>query len=190
MSVGPAIDHDYSPHNISQHAGDTMSLRHLFRQAEKIIADSSQEDLERLERICLEIRDAELELQEKAKPIMSRCIHRCGGICCRNVQIDLIIGLWDFLFIMISKPFLKEKIEECLEKEEPFFSADCVFLNDGVGPCIFPSDARPEVCLVTFCGDTSTISKEIARVKKAFFRLTWFVMTRKLKSICKWLVCR
>ena len=165
-----------------------MSLRHLFRQAEKIIAASSPEDLKGFERICLEIQDAELELQEKARPIMTRCIHRCEGICCRNVQIDLIIGLWDFLFILVLKPHLKKQIEECLEKEEPFFSSDCVFLKDGTGPCIFPPDARPEVCLVTFCDDTSQVKKEISRIKRKFFRLMWFVLMRRPRAVAKWLM--
>ena len=164
-----------------------MSLKHLFRQAQKIIEESSAEDWKGLERICLEIRDAEMELQEKARPIMTRCIHRCGGICCRNIQIDLIIGLWDFLFMLVLKPHLKKQIEECLEKEEPIFSADCIFLKDGVGPCIFPYDARPEVCIVTFCGDTSPIKKKIAAVKRKFFKLTCFASLRKPRATIRWL---
>ena len=164
-----------------------MSLKHLFRQAQKIIEESSAEDLKGLERICLEIRDAETELQEKARPIMTRCIHRCGGICCRNIQIDLIIGLWDFLFMLVLKPHLEKQIEECLEKEEPIFSADCIFLKDGVGPCIFPYDARPEVCIVTFCDDTSPIKQEISKVKRKFMKLTWAVKIYKTKAVGKWL---
>ena len=164
-----------------------MSMRHLFRQAEKIIEGSNQEDLEGLKKICQEIRDAELELQEKSKPIMVRCIQRCEGICCRNVHLDLIIDVWDFLFILVLKPHLNKEIEECLQNEEPFFSADCVFLKNGVGPCIFPYDARPEVCLVTFCDDTSPIKKEIAKVKRKFFKLTWYVFLRKQGKMVNWL---
>ncbi len=95
---------------------------------------------------------------------MTRCIQRCGGICRRNLQLDLVIGHWDFVFMLASNPALKEKIEECLEKEAPFFTSDCIFLENGVGPCVFPPDARPEVCLVTFCDDTSPVKREIVAV--------------------------
>ncbi len=160
-----------------------MSLKSDFRKAEKIVSQLGAEDLSKLRQICAEIRDSEIRLQEKSKRLMIRCVQRCGGICCRNLQIDLIIGQWDFVFIMTLNPFLIEKIKACLEKEEPFFTSDCIFLENGVGPCIFPSDARPEVCLVTFCDDVSSIRKEIVDVKMKFFKLSWFLISRKPRMI-------
>ncbi len=164
-----------------------MSLKCDFRKAERIVSKLDPDDLVRLKQICAEIRDAEVRLQEKSRKLMTRCIQRCGGICCRNLQIDLVIGHWDFVFILASNPALKEKIEECLEKEEPFFTADCIFLENGVGPCVFPSDARPEVCLVTFCDDISPIRREISDVKRKFFKLTWFFVLRKPRMFKNWI---
>jgi hypothetical protein len=158
-----------------------MSLAYQFKQAQKILRDLNSEDVSALEQICREIQVAEIDLQEKSKSLMTRCIHQCGGICCRNVQSDLIISHWDFVFILALKPFLKRNILRCLEKEKPFFSADCIFLENGSGPCIFPADARPEVCIVTFCDDTSPVKKEIASVKRKFFKLIWFILIRKVK---------
>ncbi|MFO8084046.1 MAG: hypothetical protein R6U27_06995 [Desulfobacterales bacterium] len=158
-----------------------MSLTYQFKQAQKIINELNAEDASSLQKICREIQVAEMDLQEKSKSLMTRCIHKCGGICCKNVQLDLIISHWDFVFILALKPFLKERILKCLEMEKPFFSSDCIFLKDGAGPCIFPDDARPEVCIVTFCDDTSPLKKEIANVKRKFFKLTWFILIRKVR---------
>ena len=160
-----------------------MSLRRQFEHAEKILSTLGGEENEELLKICREIRSAEIELHKKSSNLMRRCIERCTGICCRNLQLDLIISHWDFLYILIVRPDLKREMVECLEKEKPFFSADCIFLKDGVGPCIFPSDARPEVCLVTFCDDTGPVKKEIGKVKRKFFKLSWYADLQRIKKI-------
>jgi hypothetical protein len=157
-----------------------MSLNYQFRQAQKIIRGLRSEDAQSLLNICREIQIAEIKLQEKSKDLMTRCIQKCGGICCKNVQSDLIISHWDFVFILTLKPFLEDAMLKCLENEQPFFSSDCIFLQNGAGPCIFPDDARPEVCIVTFCDNTSPVKKEIVSVKRKFFKLTWFVIMRKI----------
>ncbi len=158
-----------------------MSLNYQFRQAQKIIRGLNPEELKSLQKICGEIQTAEIALQEKSKDLMTRCIKKCGGICCKNVQSDLIISHWDFVFILTLMPSLENDMSTCLKKEQPFFSSDCIFLNDGAGPCIFPDDARPEVCIVTFCDNTSPVRKEIIGVKRKFFKLTCFVLMRKIQ---------
>jgi hypothetical protein len=158
-----------------------MSLYHQFKQAEKILFALDDKDKKKIINICQEIRSAEIELQKKSGKFMRRCLERCNGMCCRNVQLDLIINQFDFLYIMTIRPDLKPKILECLKKEKPFFPMDCVFLKNGKGPCIFPSDARPEVCLVTFCDDTGPVRKEIGKVKRKFFKLTWSVFLMRVK---------
>jgi hypothetical protein len=159
-----------------------MSLNYQFRQAQKIIRGLSSEDSKSLQKICREIQAAEKKLQEKSKNLMTRCIKKCGGICCKNVQSDLIISHWDFVFILTLKPSLENDLLKYLEKEQPFFTSDCIFLKNGAGPCIFPDDTRPEVCIVTFCDDTSPVKKEIVSVKRKFFKLTWFVLLRKIQK--------
>ena len=160
-----------------------MYLNSKFKQAQKVIRETSPHDLIPLHIICREIKAAEIALQEKSKDLMTRCIKKCGGICCKNVQSDLIFSHWDFVFILVLNPSLEEDILKCLEKEQPFFSSDCIFLKDGNGPCIFPDDSRPEVCIVTFCDNTSPVKKEITGVKRKFFKLTWFFFLRKIRRL-------
>ena len=162
-----------------------MSLNYQFRQAKKIIDKLDPETTNSLQKICRDIQAAEINLQKKSRDLMTRCIYKCRGICCKNVQSDLIISHWDFVFILTVNPSLENQISTCLEKENPFFSSDCLFLNEGTGPCIFPENARPEVCIVTFCDGTSKIKKEIAQVKREFFKLTWFFILRKFIKIIK-----
>jgi hypothetical protein len=162
--------------------GEAMSLNYQFKQAQKIIFGLNPEDTKCLQKICREIQAAEIALQEKSKDLMTRCIKKCGGICCKNVQSDLIISHWDFVFILTLKPSLENDMLICLKNEQPFFSSDCIFLEDGSGPCIFPYDIRPEVCIVTFCDDTSPVKKEIVSVKRKFFKLTWFVLLRRIQK--------
>jgi hypothetical protein len=162
-----------------------MSLNYQFKQAKKIIGGLNPEDKKFLYNFCCQIQHAEINLQAKSKDLMTRCITKCGGICCKNVQSDLIISHWDFVFILTLKPFLENAILKCLENEQPLFSSDCIFLKDAAGPCIFPDDVRPEVCIVTFCDNVSTVKKEIVAVKRKFFKLSWFIHLRKIKRFFK-----
>ncbi|MFO7932140.1 MAG: hypothetical protein R6U97_12125 [Desulfosalsimonas sp.] len=156
-----------------------MSLGHKFRQAERILSTLAPADKKELEKVCREIRAAELELHEKSGRLMRRCVEQCRGACCRNLEVDSIVTRWDFLFILVSCPDFKENILRCLKEENLFFPADCIFLENGTGPCIFPSNVRPEVCLVSFCDDTALIRKEIRGVRRKFFALTWLVISKK-----------
>jgi hypothetical protein len=124
-----------------------------------------------LAHLCRRIREAEGGLNAAAAHRLAACHGDCRGMCCRNLQLDAVFGVPDFIYILASAPGLTVKIEECLLHEDPFFTADCFFLEGGVGPCIFPSDLRPEVCITSFCRGDESIKAEIRRVKTEFWKL-------------------
>ena len=156
-----------------------MGIKTDFMEAERILARLGSADQDRLGRICDAIQAAEAELLARAGPAMARCIHVCQGLCCRNIQLDAIIGVWDLVYILTVAAEYRDRMAACLENEIPFYAADCVFLADGKGPCILPATARAEVCLTTFCSRTEDIDREIRRVKRNFYKLGWFLFTRR-----------
>ena len=164
-----------------------MGLRYKFKKAIRIVDNLSPADRVVLERKCRLIQAAEDELLKRAEENMVRCLTGCEGLCCRNAQFDDIISHWDFVFLLTVEKDLRQKISECLEKEIPFFSADCLFLENGKGPCIFPAHSRPEICITTFCGSDQKIKKEISKVKSGFLRMTWFVMLRKPRALMRYM---
>ncbi len=152
-----------------------MSLAYKYRRAERLLQQVEPGDQNGLLRICSQIRDAQAALMAAAGPQMERCIRHCGGICCRNIELDPIISHWDLMFILTLAPDIRHRIRDCLLREDPLYRTDCVFLQGGTGPCIFPEHLRPEVCVVTFCENDRPIRPEIRRVKRSFFQLSWFV---------------
>ncbi len=160
-----------------------MGLKAEFHRAKQIIAKTDISHLRKTQEICKKIRAAEIRLMEKAAPLMEKCGKSCYGICCKNIELDAIIGLGDFIYILILAGHMEKEISECLEKENPLFRSDCIFLKNGKGPCIFPYAIRPEVCITTFCGDDSIVKKEIREVKKGFVRLGWYVTLTRIKRI-------
>lgn len=165
-----------------------MGLTYKFRRAQRIIAGLPPADRRRLEGIAAEVQAAEEDLLRRAAVPMAQCLGACRGLCCRNVDLDAIIATDDFIYLLARAPHLEGPIASCLAAETPLFTADCPFLADGVGPCTFPEGLRPEVCLTTFCGDTAHIRREIRRLKRAFWKLAWFVRLRRLPAPCRaWL---
>ena len=164
--------------------GATMGIAADFHQAEKIIDGLRPGDKDRLRAICESIQDAETRLLSKAAAGMDRCIASCQGLCCRNIQLEAIIGVWDLVYILSVAGEYRDRMAACLENEIPFYAADCIFLADGVGPCILPENARAEVCLTTFCSRTASIDRDIRRVKRRFYRLGWFIATRRPLILC------
>ena len=155
-----------------------MSLGYKFRKAEHLLNKMNVQDLRGLVRICTEIQNAQEALLAAAGKQMERCIHRCEGICCRNIELDPIISHWDLVYILALVPELRDHASESLLKEDPLYRSDCIFLQDGKGPCIFPSTLRPEVCVTTFCENDRPIRREIRQVKRLFSKLCWFVRWR------------
>ncbi len=159
-----------------------MGLKYKFKKAEEIIQKSDPRELERLRDICGEIQGAQHQLLQRAKDMLKRCEMGCEGLCCRNIEIDAIIGLPDFVYILAMERSLRETMATCLERESLFYSSDCIFLEGGIGPCLFPSGIRPEVCVVTFCSDESPARKEIALVKRKFMKLGGFILLRRPRA--------
>lgn len=152
-----------------------MALKIIFKKAQTIIEKCDRSQRRLLEKRCFVIRNAERSLLEASEAMMMKCLEGCEGLCCRNVKLDTIITLWDFIYILVLEPWRKDEMAARLENEDIFFPFDCVFLREGVGPCIFSPDVRPQVCITTFCDDDAVIRKEIYRVKLAFYQLAWFI---------------
>lgn len=156
-----------------------MGIKADFEEAERIIAALRPADQVRLRQICDEIQAAEAHLLKQAENNMDRCIEACQGLCCRNIQLEAIIGVWDLVYILTVAEAFRDRMAACLENEIPFYAADCIFLENGVGPCLLPATARAEVCLTTFCSRTDAIDLEIRQVKRKFYKLGWFIAKRK-----------
>jgi hypothetical protein len=159
-----------------------MSLKHSYNRARNVIDGLPPEGRDRIIVICREIRQVQNELLRSAADLLTRCTERCQGLCCRNIQEESLITFWDLVFILVTEPGLQDKIALHLEKEDPLFPSDCLFLENGVGPCIFPSDVRPERCLTAFCFDADPARKEIGRVRFAFHRLAWTTQSIRIRS--------
>jgi hypothetical protein len=155
-----------------------MGIKADFVEAERILARLEPADKQRLQKICEEIQTAEADLLARAGSAMERCIHTCQGLCCRNIQLEAIIGVWDLVYILTVAGEYRDRLAACLEKEIPFYASDCIFLADGVGPCLLPDTSRAEVCLTTFCSGADTVEREIRKVKRCFYKLGWFLVMR------------
>ncbi len=160
-----------------------MSLRYKLNRAQALITELSPAEHDEFTRICEAVQRSQAALLQNAGAAMQQCIHNCEGLCCRNAQVDDIIGLWDLVFILTLKPALAETMAQRVAEEKPFYSADCLFLKSRIGPCIFASDIRPEVWVTTFCSGDAGIQKEIRAVKRQFFRLPWFFFKRKPRAV-------
>ena len=160
-----------------------MSLKYCYRKARTIVDNLPADGRRRIERIGKDIRQSERELLLAGEALMERCVGGCQGLCCRNIQPESLIHLWDFVYILSVRRDMGDRIAAHLEKEDPLFPADCIFLENGVGPCIFPPDVRPERCLTAFCFSADPIQKEIRQVKIRFHRLAWTVQKIRLKTV-------
>jgi hypothetical protein len=156
-----------------------MSLRYKFNKARALLAALSSDERTALDRICSDIRQSQETLLEHAAPAMQQCLHHCEGLCCRNAQVDDIIDLWDLVYILALTPELENTMAARVEREKPFYSADCMFLAGRTGPCLFAASIRPEVCISTFCSGDAGIQREIRDVRRQFKRLTWFFRRRQ-----------
>ena len=161
-----------------------MSLNYEFRKAISTINRLVPEDRNTLSLICKDIQQAEDDLNEKAETLLSRCIASCNGICCRNIRLDEIIGFYDFTYLLMIENELRDDMAACLSHES-LFSSDCIFLKNGKGPCMFPSNARPRVCIITFCADDTPVKREVQRVNRQFNRLSRFIFLRRLKGLTR-----
>ncbi len=126
---------------------------------------------------------AEERLNAAAETALTRCLGACRGICCRNLQLDSVIATEDFVYILAAQPALHDRMADCLSREDPLFTADCIFLEAGTGPCIFPPHLRPEVCITSFCRSEPALEAECAEVRRAFRRLGRLVRRRRVLPV-------
>jgi len=157
-------------------------VSYQFQRAVKTIAALTPAQHRQLESLCLEIRSAESQLRHGASPLLTRCHTICRGLCCRNIQLNALVHHGDFVFLLTLARGLQKRIAECLQQEDPLFPKDCIFLADGSGPCIFPEDIRPQICVTAFCTDTTPVRAEIARVKRKFFKLDCYLAGWRLAN--------
>jgi hypothetical protein len=158
-----------------------MSLRYKFKTAGNIVSGLRPAERITLGNICGEIQTAENRLLKAAQKILDDCGRRCRGLCCCNIHIDDIMTLLDCVHIMATAPATAPLIDEALVKEG-LYSADCIFLKKGTGPCIFPSDSRPEKCIVSFCRGDEQVAAEIRQVRRSFNRLARFIYVQRLRA--------
>ena len=163
-----------------------MSLRYSFAKAQKTLSRITPRDRAIIEKQCLLIRIAEEQLQAEGRAAFLRCYSGCEGLCCRNLDIEAVIGFSDFVYLLTVESQLQASISACIEYEKHFFAGDCIFLINGKGPCIFPPASRPEVCITTFCADVQPIKKEIRRVKSQFMKLNFYLLLLNLKNFSRY----
>jgi hypothetical protein len=159
-----------------------MSLNYEFKNAARTIARLSPEGHHALALICKDIQQAEHDLNQKASALLSRCITSCTGICCRNIRLDEIIGFYDFIYLLTIAGGMKDDMAACL-KYESLFSSNCLFLKNGNGPCMFPENARPRICITSFCFDDAPVKHQIRDVNRRFSELSRFVFAGRLKTL-------
>ena len=165
-----------------------MGLQYQFKKAQKTISRLAPGDRQRLEEICGDIQQAEKRLRVAAEDALVRCGTVCQGICCRNIDLDAVLGFPDFVYILTLENHLADRMAACLKNENPLYIADCIFLENGTGPCIFPGTVMPEVCITTFCTTETPAKEEIKQLKWKFFRLGWFLGTLKIRVLTRYLV--
>lgn len=152
-----------------------MGMRYTIAQADRLVRSLSGRRRYRLEEICAGIQQAEDALVANAQPHFEACMRHCNGLCCRNIYIGQVITPLDFVYILAMAPDHIDLLNARAEKES-LFSADCIFLENGVGPCSFGMNLKPERCIITFCSETDTIRREIRAVQRGFGKLQRFLM--------------
>jgi hypothetical protein len=138
-----------------------------------------------LDRLCRQIQDAERRLNTAAAGRLYGCLKECRGLCCRNLDLEAVFGAPDFIYIRVAGPTLDAAIAECLRRESPIFTSNCLFLENGTGPCILPPDLRPEVCITSFCYGDGDLKTEIRRVKACFWKLGVFLRVKRVPFISR-----
>jgi hypothetical protein len=162
-----------------------MSLRYKFEKANRIIEQLDPNDRKHLHQRCEAVRAAEIVLQDSAGRLLKICNTKCKGLCCRNIDADMVITLEDMIFALTVDPSIAPAIEDMLRKEAGLFRPNCIFLKDEVGPCLFRPDGRPEMCITSFCFSETGLNREITRVRWSFFKLRWHLMSVKFKTFSR-----
>ena len=162
-----------------------MGLQYQFKKAQETIRRLAPADRERLGEICGDIQRAEKSLRIAAAEALAYCGSSCLGVCCRNIDLDAVLGFPDFVYILTLENHLADRMAACLQNESALYITDCIFLENGIGPCIFSNTVMPEVCITTFCATETPAQPEIRRLKWKFFQLGWFLGTLKIRVFAR-----
>jgi len=155
-----------------------MGLSYKIRKADRFLKTLDEKERSALLNTCRKIQAAQARLNLTCADAFKACISRCQGKCCKNIHADDIITVLDCLYILTLNGDILPKALECAASEG-LFSADCLFLKDGLGPCLFADDQKPERCIVTFCSAVPSANPPVRRVRSAFTRLWWQVFIRR-----------
>ena len=128
--------------------------------------------------ICHEIKRAQENLNREAGNYFNYCAQRCRGICCRNICINDVVTQLDLIYILAIDEDISDLVHSCAQRES-LFSEDCLFLQDGAGPCIFAADVKPERCIITFCVEVRPIKREIKAIRSNFNKLSRFTKIKR-----------
>lgn len=155
-----------------------MELRNKILKAKRFIDSLAGDEKKTLLRICGDIQGAQDALNTEARSYFNACIRSCRGICCRNIHVNDVVTQLDLIYVLSMKKKMADQVLRCAGSEN-LFSADCLFLEKRVGPCIFPANVKPERCIITFCGETRPIGREIKRVRSKFSKLSRFTKIKR-----------
>ncbi len=158
-----------------------MGTRYGFKRAVRITQNLSPTDKTLVKEMCRAIQKSQKALLYAAQDIMFKSIQKCRGLCCKNLDIDSIFSLWDFIYILTLEPGMKDEIQERLDTHTSLYLSPCPFLRDNEGPCIFPDTVKAQICVTTFCSDDQTIRPFIKTVNLNFYKLCWLVQYLRLK---------
>jgi len=162
-----------------------MGTRYLFKKAVKISHNLGPRDRKLVQKRCKTIRKSQEDLLEAADTAMFHCTEKCRGICCKSLDIDSIFSLWDFIFILTLAPQMKDEIQERLDAYTSLYLSPCPFLKENIGPCIFPSGIKAQICVITFCSNDEKIAPPIKAVNYNFYKLCWLIQHLRIKRIAQ-----
>jgi hypothetical protein len=160
-----------------------MELHNKIVKAQHFIESLSEDENRSLLRICRDIQRAQDALNTGASSFFNACMGSCRGICCRNINVNDVVTKLDLIYVLSMKNKMSDQIIKCAGAES-LFTADCLFLEKGLGPCILPTNVKPERCIITFCGETRPIRREIKAVRSKFSKLSRF---SKIKRPFLWI---
>ena len=162
-----------------------MGTRYLFNKAVKISRNLSPHDKTLVQNLCNAIRESQETLIAAADAAMFNCLKKCKGICCKSLDIDSVFSLWDFIFILTLAPQLKDEMQQRLDAYTSLYLSPCPFLKENIGPCIFPSGIKAQLCVITFCSNDEKIKKHIKVVNLNFYKLCWLIQYLRIKRIAQ-----
>ena len=162
-----------------------MGTRYLFKKAVKISQNLAPRDKIMVQNLCDTIQKSQEELLAAADAAMFNCINQCKGLCCKSLDIDSVFSLWDFIFILMRQPHLKDEMQERLNAHTSLYLSPCPFLKNSDGPCLFPNGIKAQICVITFCSNDEKIKKPIKTVNLNFYKLCWLIQYLRIKRIAQ-----